>query len=141
MRKRLNEIKVRLIANNYCAEIARSVVTAFLAPHNYSLSELADIRCSMGEAVANCVMHAYNELSDKNFVYISARLYDNNEFSVEISDNGRGFDTAKIGEHKNEMGFIVMGTFMDSVDVKSKIGKGTIVLMRKRLSKESEDTE
>lgn len=141
MKKRLNEIKVRLIANNYCAEISRSVVTAFLAPHNYSLSELADIRCSVSEAVANCVMHAYKQTSDKNYIYISARLYDNGKFSIEISDNGLGFDTAKIGEHKNEMGFIVMDAFMDSVDIKSKIGKGTTVLMRKRLSKESEDTE
>lgn len=40
-----------------------------------------------------------------------------------------------IGKHGNKMGFIVMNAFMDSVDIKSKIGKGTTVLMRKRLAK------
>ena len=135
MKKRINEIKVRLIANSYCVEIARGVITAFLAPKNYALYELTDIRCSVSEAVGNCAIHAYKEPSENNFIYISARLYDNNEFSIEISDNGNGFDTARIGENKKEMGFIVMRSFMDTVDVKSKIGKGTTVLMRKRLTK------
>lgn len=140
MKKIIDEIKVRLTSNNcWCAEVARAVVSAFLAPQNYPLEELADIRCSVGEAVANCVIHAYKEPSDKDFIYISARLYNNNEFSVEISDNGCGFDTAQIGKHGNEMGFTVMRSFMDSVDIKSKVGKGTTVLMRKRFTKESEE--
>ena len=141
MKKIKNEIKLRLIANNYSEEIARRFVTDILAPENYPIEQLADIRCSVGEAVANCIMHAYEKPSDKNFIYISARLYDNDEFSIEISDNGCGFDTARIGKHGNEMGFIVMDTFMDSVDIKSKIGKGTTVLMRKKMTKESEDTK
>ena len=141
MKKRKNEIKLRLIANNNSPQIARGIITAFLESENPASDELADIRCSIDEAVVNCIMHAYKNPSDKNFIYISARLYDNGEFSIEISDNGCGFDTARIGEHKNEMGFVVMQNFMDSVDIKSKIGKGTTVLMRKKLTRESEDTE
>ena len=134
MKKRINEMKARLVANNYCAGIARGVISSFLAPYNCAIDELADIRCSVDEAVANCVIHAYKEPSDKNFVYISARLYDNREFSVEISDHGCGFDTARIGENKYEMGFIIMDSFMDSVVIKSEIGKGTTVRMTRRLT-------
>lgn len=142
MKKIIDEIKVRLASNNcWCAEVARSVVTAFLAPQNYSLEELADIRCSVGEAVANCIMHAYKEPSDKNYIYITARVYDNGEFSIEISDNGCGFDTSIFARNEKGFGFMVMQNFMDSVSVKSKIGKGTTVLMRKKMTKESEDTE
>ena len=137
----VDEIKVRLNSNNcWCTEVARSVVSAFLAPQNYPLEELADIRCSVSEAVANCVIHAYKEPSDKNFIYISARVYDNSEFSVEISDNGCGFDTSIFAKAEKGVGFVVMQKFMDSVEVKSKIGKGTTVLMRKKLTRESEDT-
>ena len=135
MKKRKNEIKVRLIANPYSTEIARNVVSAFLSPENYALEELADIRCSVNEAVANCVIHAYKELNENNFIYISARLYDNGEFSIEISDNGCGFDTLIFARNKKGLGFIVMQNFMDSVAVKSKIGKGTTVLMRKKFRK------
>lgn len=142
MKKIIDEIKVRLTAKNcWCAEVARAVVSAFLAPQNYPLEELADIRCSVSEAVCNCVIHAYKEPSDNNFIYISARIYDNHKISVEISDNGCGFDTSIFAKAEKGMGFVVMQNFMDSVSVKSKIGKGTTVLMRKKMTKESEDTE
>lgn len=141
MKNIINEIKVRITINNYCTEIARSVITSFLAPYNYPPYELADVRCSVGEAVANCAIHAYKVSSEKDYIYISARLYDNNKFSIEISDNGCGFDTSIFARNEKGMGFFVMQNFMDSVSVKSKIGKGTTVLMRKSFNKESEDTE
>ena len=133
MKKITNEIKVRLIANNDSPQIARGTISAFFENENPSVEEIGDIRCSVSEAVVNCVIHAYKEPSDKNFIYISARLYDNNEFSIEISDNGCGFDTAIFARAEKGFGFVVMQNFMDSVAVKSKIGKGTTVLMRKRL--------
>lgn len=135
MRKITNEIKVRLIANNDSPQIARGIISVFIESAKPSAEELCDIRCSTNEAIVNCVMHAYKQTSDKNYIYISARLYENGEFSIEISDNGCGFDKALIGRYKNQVGFVVMREFMDSVEVKSKIGKGTTVLMRKRLAK------
>lgn len=138
MKNIINEIKVRITVNNYCTEIARSVITSFLAPYNYALDKLADIRCSVNEAVANCIIHAYKEPSAKDYIYLSARLYDNDEFSIEVSDNGCGFDTSIFARNEKGMGFLIMQTFMDSVGVKSKIGKGTTVLMRKNLANESE---
>lgn len=146
-----DEIKIRITANTHSEEIARCIISAFLKSENPTVEELADIRCSVSEAVDNCVSHAYKELKGKDYIYISARLYDNREFSIEISDNGCGFDniqwhrepmhtTCELGEHTG-MGFTVMQAFMDSVNVKSKIGKGTTVLMRKKLTTKSEGRE
>ena len=137
MKKITNEIKVRLIANNDSLQVARGTISAFLENENPSVEEIGDIRCSINEAIANCVMHAYKQTTNKNYIYISARLYDNGEFSIEISDNGCGFDTSIFAKPRVEKGFgyVVMKSFMDSVDIKSKIGKGTTVLMRKRLGK------
>ena len=76
-------------------------------------------------------------------IYISVRLYDSREVSVEISDNGCGiedvararepmFTTGEYGDRCG-MGFLVMESFTDFLSVKSRLGKGTTVLMRKKL--------
>ena len=78
------------------------------------------------------------------YVYISCRLYEPREITVEVSDNGCGiedverarapmFTTGEPGERCG-MGFLVMESFTDELSVKSKLGKGTSVLMRKILS-------
>ena len=40
------------------------------------------------------------------------------------------------GTERSGMGFCVMQTFMDAVEVSSAVGKGTTVLMRKRITGE-----
>ena len=61
-----------------------------------------------------------------------------------MSDNGCGiedielartpmFTTGESGERCG-MGFLVMDSFTDSLTVKSRVGKGTSVLMRKKLA-------
>ena len=66
-----------------------------------------------------------------------------NVVRIKISDNGCGienveearrpsFTTGEPGERCG-MGFLVMESFTDSLNVKSRVGKGTTVLMRKIL--------
>ena len=138
-------MKLRLPAHSVNESVARAVISAFCAELDPTLEELADVRCAVSEAVTNCIVHAYRGAADPSacFVYISVRLYENREISVEISDNGCGIEN--IEEAKNPfyttggadrcgMGFLVMESFTDSLSVKSKVGKGTTVLMRKILS-------
>ena len=145
MKRIINEIKLRLPAKSVNEAVARSVISAFMAELNPTIDELGDVRCAVSEAVTNCIVHAYRDLPDgvDGYVYISARLYDNRELSVEISDNGCGIEdvtlartpaytTGELGERCG-MGFLVMESFMDSLSVKSRLHKGTTVLMRKNL--------
>ena len=72
------------------------------------------------------------------------RLYESREVSVEVSDNGCGIEdiekartpmfTTGDPSERCGMGFLVMDNFTDSLTVKSRVGKGTSVLMRKILS-------
>ncbi len=146
MKRIINEMKLRLPAVSVNAAVARSVVSAFMAELNPTVDELGDVRCAVSEAVTNCIVHAYKLLPDGEigYIYISARLYDNREVTVEISDNGCGIEdvalartpsytTGEYGERCG-MGFLVMESFMDSLNVKSRLGKGTTVLMRKKLN-------
>ena len=146
MKRIINEMKLRLPAISENEAVARAVVSAFCAGLNPTVEELGDVRCAVSEAVTNCIVHAYRELptGEVGYIYISVRLYDTREVSVEISDNGCGiadveaarrphFTTGSTDERCG-MGFLVMESFTDSLSVKSKLGKGTTVLMRKILS-------
>ena len=146
MKRIQNEMKLRLPAKSVNEGVCRAVVSAFCAELNPTVEELGDLRCAVSEAVTNCIVHGYRDVKDKAsaYIYISVRLYDSREITVEISDNGVGienvelartpsFTTDKAGE-RSGMGFLVMESFTDALIVKSKKGRGTSVLMRKVLS-------
>ena len=72
-----------------------------------------------------------------------AALYENMALMVEVIDRGCGiadvrqarqpFYTTQEGEERSGMGFTVMESFMDSVEVRSEVGRGTTVRMKKLL--------
>lgn len=139
-----NEMKLRLPALSVNESVARSCISAFIAEADPTVEELCDVRCAVSEAVTNVIVHAYKDHTPgENFIYISARLYDSREITVEVSDNGCGIEnvdearapsfTTGDREERCGMGFLVMESFTDSLKVKSKLGKGTSVLMRKKL--------
>ena len=145
MKTIINEMKLRLPAISVNESVCRSAISAFLAELDPTVEELGDIRLAVSEAVTNCIVHAYKELanSEPGNIYISVRLYNTREVSIEISDNGCGIEnveeamrpmfTTGDGSERCGMGFLVMESFMDVLNVKSKLGKGTTVLMRKFL--------
>jgi stage II sporulation protein AB (anti-sigma F factor) len=143
MKKIINEMKLRLRADSANEAVARACISAFVADADPTVEELCDIRCAVSEAVTNSVVHAYRDypVGAPNYIYISARLYDNREVSVEIADTGCGiedierarapmFTTGDPGERCG-MGFLVMENFTDAMSVKSRPGKGTTILLRK----------
>ena len=148
MKKIINEMKLRLNAISVNESVARTAISAFVADANPDVEELCDLRCAVSEAVTNSIVHAYRDHVGPAYVYISARLYDNREVTVEVADTGCGipdverarqplFTTGESGERCG-MGFLVMESFTDSMTVKSRVGKGTTVLLRKFLSPTAE---
>ena len=145
MKRKINEMELRLPAISINEAVARSVISAFVAELNPTVEELGDLRCAVSEAVTNCIVHAYKGYSqdDPGMIYISVRLYDTGDITVEITDHGCGienpelarrpcFTTGEYGERCG-MGFLVMESFTDYLGVKSQVGEGTSVLMRKKL--------
>ena len=145
MKRIVNEMKLRLPAKSVNESVARSCISAFVADANPTIEELCDIRCALSEAVTNSIVHAYKDYGadETHYIYISVRLYDTREVTIEVSDNGCGIEDIEkartpmftTGEPTERcgMGFLVMDNFTDSLTVKSKVGKGTTVLMRKNL--------
>ena len=142
----LGEYRMQLPARSENEGVARAMVCSIASLMDPTVGELADIRCAVSEAVTNAVVHGYRYVA--GVIYITVKLYSGSVFQVEIADKGCGianveeamqplYTTDAEGE-RSGMGFSVMQTFMDSLDVRSKPGEGTRVVMRKRLMGEHE---
>ena len=86
MKRKINELELKLPAISVNEAVSRSVISAFVASLDPTVEELGDLRLAVNEAVTNCIVHAYRDRP--GHIYISARLYDTREVTVEISDNG-----------------------------------------------------
>lgn len=141
-----NEMKLEFISKASNESFARITVAAFAAQLDPSIEELADIKTAVSEAVTNCIIHAYeNRLG---VVRLSAKLKEN-EIIIEISDHGKGIEniemakeplyTTKPNLERSGMGFTIMESFMDSVEVQSIVGLGTKITMEKTIKPKVED--
>ena len=142
-KKILNEMRLTIPAKGENESICRAVVSAFAAGIDPTVEELSDLRCAVSEAVTNSIVHGYRDLDENTvgYVYISVRLYEGREITVEISDNGCGIEDVALARtpmyttgapgERCGMGFLVMESFTDYLQVKSKVGRGTTVLMGK----------
>lgn len=135
-------MKLELEAKSTNEGFARYAVSAFLAPLDPSVAEIADIRTVVSEAVTNCIVHAYKEGTGK--IYIRVSWDDKRCVRIRIKDRGCGIEDLKrsmqpawtsdpAGE-RGGMGFTIMESFTDKMSVKTAVGKGTSVTMVKRLS-------
>ena len=55
----INRLKLVFDAVSENEALARTVVTAFCAAMDVTLSELSDVRCAVSEAVTNAIVHGY----------------------------------------------------------------------------------
>lgn len=140
--KCINKLTMTLPALSINESAARAIVSAFCAQLNPTIEELADIKCSVSEAVTNCIVHAYKETTGD--MYITVKLFDTRTIRIEIKDKGCGiadtelvktplYTTDQSGE-RSGMGFAVMESFMDKLVLRSKVGKFTKVTLTKTLS-------
>jgi len=137
-----NKFNMTLDARSANESFARACVSAFATQLDPTLEEISDIKTAISEAVTNCIVHAYKEKLGK--IYITAEIYEENVIKIKIRDKGCGIENIEkameplyttIGGERAGLGFAVMQSFMDSVRVVSRIGKGTSVTMSKKISR------
>ena len=134
-----NEIKIKLPSLSVNESVARSAVAAFCAQLDPSTVEIADIKCVVSEAVTNCIVHGYRDTV--GVIYITVELYDDGLVVIEVRDRGVGIEdvrmartplfTTDAANERSGMGFTVMESFCDSIRVRSRVGKGTVVTLIK----------
>lgn len=135
----MNYFDMKLLAISENEAFARNVVASFAVQCNPTIEEINDIKTAVSEAVTNSVVHAY--AGDSGLVQIECKIEDKNTVEIIVRDFGKGiadvkeaiepfFTTAREDE-RSGMGFTIMETFMDEMDVTSVLGEGTCVRMKK----------
>lgn len=133
-----NYFKLEFEAKNVNESFARSVVAMFCTPLEPTVSEVNDIKTAVSEAVTNSIVHGYASKGGKITleVGLSGKIID-----IVVKDTGVGisdidmamqpFFTTKAIEEHSGMGFTLMDTFMNELEVKQNEPSGLIVHMQK----------
>ena len=137
-----NEMKLEFLSKSCNEAFARITVAAFASQLDPTIEELADIKTAVSEAVTNCIIHGYEET--EGIVKIKGRII-KNTVEIEISDTGKGIEnvelarkplyTTKANLERSGMGFTIMESFMDDIEIDSVLGLGTKVIMKKKIKK------
>ena len=137
-----NYIAVEFLSRSVNEGFARAAVAAFAAQLDPTLDELGDIKTAVSEAVTNAIVHAYPDTLGK--ISLRASVFEGNVLEIVVRDKGRGIaDVARArqplyttgGEERSGMGFTIMESFMDSLAVRSEMGRGTVVVMKRRIAR------
>lgn len=138
-----NHMQLQFDAKSVNEGFARVAVAAFLTDLNPTLDEIADIKTAVSEAVTNAIIHGYPE--GEGQVRLHCKVV-GKQVQIMVEDDGVGivdveqakapFFTTKPELERSGMGFAFMEAFMDEVEVSSKPGKGTCVIMKKEIDKQ-----
>ena len=135
-----NQMKIEFEAKSENEAFARVAVAAFISQLNPFVEEVNDIKTAVSEAVTNSIIHGYEQKGGKINLFCG---FCGQTIYIEVEDCGKGIEdieqarmplyTSKPDMERSGMGFTVMETFMDEVEIISQTGKGTIIKMKKVL--------
>mgnify|MGYP000847876470 FL=1 len=138
-----NEMKLEFLSKSSNEAFARISVAAFASQLDPTIEEMADIKTAVSEAVTNCIVHGYENTC--GIVKVVCKIFANS-IEIEISDTGKGIEnvelarkplyTSKPNLERSGMGFTIMESFMDEVNVDSVLGLGTKITMKKIIKKD-----
>ncbi len=138
--KTVNELKMTIDSKSVNEGFSRVAVSAFVACLDPNIEELTDIKTAVSEAVTNAIVHGYREEEGK--IYITVSILEKGRVRIRIRDKGVGIDNIEqameplfttSGGERAGLGFAVMESFMDNLKVISAPGKGTTVVLEKKI--------
>lgn len=142
-----NEMKLEFLSKSCNEAFARIAVAAFASQLDPTIEEIADIKTAVSEAVTNCIIHGYE--NTQGIVKLHCMLKDNN-IIIEVSDTGVGIEdinaakeplyTSKPNLERSGMGFTIMQSFMDELNIESVVNLGTKVTMKKSIKQNLRNT-
>lgn len=141
-----NEIRLEFISKSCNEAFARIAVAAFASQLDPTIEEIADIKTAVSEAVTNCIIHGYENTI--GIIKLHCMIEGSN-LIIEISDNGVGIEdvniakeplyTSKPNLERSGMGFTIMQSFMDELNIESVLNLGTKITMKKSIKSNLKD--
>ena len=141
MQRTENYMVMEFLSRSSNESFARTAVATFASQLDPTLDELGDIKTAVSEAVTNSIVHGYPNTLGR--IVVKVRILEKNTLEISVRDWGCGIeniDKAREpmfttgGEERSGMGFTIMESFTDRMRVKSAVGKGTTVVMQKRIA-------
>lgn len=151
-----NYFKCEFSAISQNEALARAVVSAFLIQFDPTIEELSDMRTAISEAVTNSIIHGYRCFTTEaegtadaaeNRVEIECWREGETAF-VSVTDRGCGIENIEQARQplytsapeleRSGLGFSIMESFCDSMEVVSELGKGTRIVLTKAFDKPQE---
>ena len=135
-----NYIAITFLSRSANEGFARTAVAAFASQLDPTIEEIGDIKTAVSEAVTNAIVHAYPD--EIGTVWLRARILGEDTLELTVKDKGRGIPDVKKameplfttgGDDRSGMGFTIMESFTDQLRVRSVPGRGTTVVMRRRI--------
>ena len=138
MIRTVNKMELSFPSHSVNESFARGAVSAFILALDPLVTEMNDLKTAVSEAVTNSIVHGYAGKKGKVMIHVGIA---GNLVQITVADNGVGipdiaqarqpFFTTKAKEERSGMGFTLMESFMDSLDVKPNPSGGVIVVMKK----------
>ncbi len=150
-RKVCNSFACVIPAKSVNEGVARGMVSVFCATLDPTVEELCDVKTAVSEAVTNCIVHAYRAETDENRkkIWLGGVCYDDGLVCITVKDKGCGIADITLamqpmysgdgGEERSGMGFSIMECFTDKMTVRSVMGKGTTVTLKKYIGRHGSD--
>ncbi|MBE7016233.1 MAG: anti-sigma F factor [Ruminococcaceae bacterium] len=135
-----NRMSLEFDAKSENESFARMTAAAFVASANPTAPELAEIKTAVSEAVTNAIIHGYE--NSEGIVKMEGKI-SGKMIEFTVTDEGWGIEdvekarmplyTGKPELERSGMGFSIMESFMDNVEIESAPGMGTRIRLVKNL--------
>ncbi|MDF2866155.1 MAG: spoIIAB [Clostridia bacterium] len=140
-----NNMKIEIDSNTLNISVVRVAVATFVSTLDISIDDLMDIKTAVSEAVTNSIEHGYE--NSKGKVIIEAKITEGVEdiVAIIVKDYGIGISDIELAttptytskpelEHAG-LGFTIMESFMDQIEIDSSVNNGTTIKLIKILKK------
>lgn len=141
----VQKVVISLPADAEYVDIVRLNLYGIASKMGFSYEEIEDMKVAVSEACNNSVLYAYKGGAGMMDVVFEVQ---HDALSITIKDEGESFESwgersalhdKDLGEAQvGGLGFFLMQALMDDVSVVNEAGKGTKVVMTRRLMKSEE---
>ncbi|QLG38487.1 MULTISPECIES: anti-sigma B factor RsbW [unclassified Paenibacillus] len=148
MNAEVQRVTLNLPATADYVDIVRLNLYGVASKMGFSYEDIEDMKVAVSEACNNSVLYAYSH--EGGMVEVVFEV-DSDTLAITVKDEGASFENinpavSRSGLHDKELtdaqigglGFYLMQALMDDVSVESETGKGTKVVLVKRLARSEE---
>jgi len=140
-----NNLRIEIDSNILNIAVVRVAVATFVSASDISIDDLMDIKTAVSEAVTNSIEHGYENYPGKVVVEVKITSITDDVVTIIIKDDGIGISDIDLAttptytskpelEHAG-LGFTIMESFMDQIEIDSSVDIGTTIKLIKVLKK------